>query len=223
MKKSSSKRSDSLTTIERIIQSATQLFSTKGFQKTLVQDIAKDAGCNAACINYHFHGKEKLYKEIFKRQISETICPLHSPEINEDDNHFNALENNLRSVVNLFMSSSGYPTLLMGLIYHEMIDPHLPDDFCVNETLRPLKKHLHDLFQQNLPSLEADSADLCVLSFAGQLLHLINIIHLFNPSNRSVFSTEQAIRHIVEFSAAGAIYLSVKDQYKHFIDQIDED
>jgi AcrR family transcriptional regulator len=206
---------DSENTISRILLSATELFSVKGFHKTSIQEITDCAKCNVSCVNYYYHGKERLYKEVFKNQISDIIHLLKHPNVNEKNNHSNILENDLHSAVNIFMSPSGHPTLLMGLIYHEMTDPHLPNTFFVNEVLLPLKKHLNILFQQNLPSLEYDSANLCVLSFAGQLLHLVNIIHLFKLSNHSThagFDTNRAIQHIIEFSAAGAIHLSIKDQ-----------
>ena len=49
---------------ETIIESALQLFSTKGFEGTSVRDIATDAGVNVAMINYYFGSKEKLFESV---------------------------------------------------------------------------------------------------------------------------------------------------------------
>jgi AcrR family transcriptional regulator len=49
---------------EKIIQSATKLFSTQGFEGTSVREIASDAGVNVAMINYYFGSKEKLFESV---------------------------------------------------------------------------------------------------------------------------------------------------------------
>lgn len=49
---------------ETIIQSATKLFSAKGFEGTSVRDIARDAGVNVAMISYYFGSKEKLFEAL---------------------------------------------------------------------------------------------------------------------------------------------------------------
>lgn len=53
-------------TKERIISSATKLFSKNGFDGTSVRDIAAHAKVNLAAINYHFANKENLYKEVLR-------------------------------------------------------------------------------------------------------------------------------------------------------------
>jgi hypothetical protein len=113
----------------------------------------------------------------------------------------------------------------MDLLYQEMTDPHLPRGFFMQELVNPIKNHLHTLFCRNLPSLCSDSADLCTFSFTSQLLHLVNLNHFFNkpghPQSVSI-DTDRVIRHIIEFSAAGAVHLSIKDQCQILINSIDE-
>lgn len=55
---------------ETIIQSATDLFSKKGFEGTSVREIASDAGVNVALINYHFVSKEKLFESVVEYRAS---------------------------------------------------------------------------------------------------------------------------------------------------------
>lgn len=49
---------------EKIILSATELFSTQGFEGTSVREIANDADVNVAMINYYFGSKEKLFESV---------------------------------------------------------------------------------------------------------------------------------------------------------------
>ena len=52
-----------MTKKETIIESAIELFGTKGFEGTSVREIAGDAGVNVAMINYYFGSKEKLFEK----------------------------------------------------------------------------------------------------------------------------------------------------------------
>jgi len=54
-----------LSTKEKILETAAELFAEKGFDGTSVRDIAKAAEVNLAAINYHFKNKENLYLATF--------------------------------------------------------------------------------------------------------------------------------------------------------------
>jgi AcrR family transcriptional regulator len=56
-------------TRESLIESATQVFTEKGFAGARVDEIARAAGANKAMIYYHFGSKERLYKAVLLRQI----------------------------------------------------------------------------------------------------------------------------------------------------------
>lgn len=53
-----------------IIESAIELFSTKGFEGTSVREIAAKAGVNVAMINYYFVSKEKLFESAVEHKAS---------------------------------------------------------------------------------------------------------------------------------------------------------
>lgn len=55
---------------EKIIETATELFSRNGFENTSVRDIAGGAGVNVAMINYYFGSKEKLLKTILEKRFA---------------------------------------------------------------------------------------------------------------------------------------------------------
>lgn len=57
---------------EKLLQAATKLFAEKGYHETSVRDIARSAGVNPSLINYHFGGKEELYRRILEKAGIET-------------------------------------------------------------------------------------------------------------------------------------------------------
>jgi AcrR family transcriptional regulator len=58
-----------MTVQERLLDAAEELFSDHSFAGTSVRDIAAAADCNVAAVNYYFGGKDKLYHEVWRRQL----------------------------------------------------------------------------------------------------------------------------------------------------------
>jgi len=57
---------------EHIINTAIDLFATKGFEGTSIRDIAAAADVNIAMINYYFGSKEKLFEELVQKKANTT-------------------------------------------------------------------------------------------------------------------------------------------------------
>jgi AcrR family transcriptional regulator len=53
-------------TRERILKAAERLFAERGYESTSVRAIVSKARVNQAAINYHFAGKEGLYREVLR-------------------------------------------------------------------------------------------------------------------------------------------------------------
>ena len=58
---------ETLSTKERIIEGASELFALKGYDGASVRDIATHCDCNVSAVNYHFKNKENLSWEIYAR------------------------------------------------------------------------------------------------------------------------------------------------------------
>ena len=58
-----------LTTEEKILLSASKVFTEKGFAGTRTRDIAEEAGINLALLNYYFRSKEKLFEQVMKLKM----------------------------------------------------------------------------------------------------------------------------------------------------------
>ena len=74
-------KTDNLTK-ERLLNAAEELFAEKGFEGASIRDLTAKADCNVAAVNYHFGGKEQLYREIFERHI-DVLCNLRVNAIGE--------------------------------------------------------------------------------------------------------------------------------------------
>ncbi len=59
----------SVSTEEKILQAATREFLEKGRQGARMAEIARKAGINKALLHYYFRSKDRLYLEVFRRQI----------------------------------------------------------------------------------------------------------------------------------------------------------
>ncbi len=54
-------------TREQIMRAAERLFAQNGYEGTSIRDIVAKAKVNQAAINYHFEGKDGLYREVLRK------------------------------------------------------------------------------------------------------------------------------------------------------------
>ena len=82
-----------------ILQTALDLFSTRGFAAVSLRDIAERVGVNHAMIRYHFGSKEELWREsagfLFER-LAQEIPP---PDLAVDPSPTEALKRYIRAYV----------------------------------------------------------------------------------------------------------------------------
>ena len=68
-KKARSMTRPSEITRDRILKAAERLFAEHGYDDTSVRAIVAKARVNQAAINYHFAGKDGLYREVLRAAI----------------------------------------------------------------------------------------------------------------------------------------------------------
>jgi AcrR family transcriptional regulator len=74
---------DKVTTEQKIISAADNLFTQKGYAATKTREIADEAGVNLALLNYYFGSKENLYKKVVHekfKMLLGAIGPVLSDE-----------------------------------------------------------------------------------------------------------------------------------------------
>lgn len=64
------------TTRDKLIETAKELFLTKGVDRVGVREIATKAGINLSLMNYYFRSKEMLFETIFEMLVNEKAVVL---------------------------------------------------------------------------------------------------------------------------------------------------
>src|SRR3954451_18193650 len=59
-----------LETRARLLNAAARLFADRGFARVTVRDICRKARANVAAVNYHFGGKDGLYRAVIDTAIA---------------------------------------------------------------------------------------------------------------------------------------------------------
>jgi AcrR family transcriptional regulator len=70
-----------------LLRAAIAVFSARGFEGGSVREITQAANANQAAINYHFGGKEGLYREVLKASVQAfaELSPLDAAKLAEMD------------------------------------------------------------------------------------------------------------------------------------------
>ena len=198
-------------TREQILGAAEDLFAEKGFSHTSIRDITEKADCNLAAVNYHFHGKENLYIEVFRLRMS-TIRDLRINAVREFLSN-KPEQKTLEELIQIFAKAFLEPFLedgsgerLMELMMRERYDPHLPQHMFVEEIIQPIKTIMKDALSQIYHGLNDTAAELCIHSIVGQLFHVMQAPELFRGMDKTdmpILDMPKAIEHVVKFSIGG--------------------
>ena len=197
---------------DRLLDAAEGLFCERGFKGTSIRDIAASAGCNIASVNYYFGSKEGLYEEVWHRHL----IPMRDSRIASINKVMSRaegrpnLEDLLRSFADTFVGSmvdTSKASRLSKLMAREYIDSHLPTDMFVNEVMTPTISAMRGALVKTCPDLDESKIMPVVFSLIGQLVHLVHVKTMFEHGgddlSMPIFDSDEAINHIVKFSAAG--------------------
>jgi AcrR family transcriptional regulator len=196
---------------DRLLGAAEQLFADRGYAAASVRGITTAAGCNVAAVNYYFGGKDRLYREVFRRGLSalraRRIASIRRAM--EDAGDGATLEGLLEAFTSAFLEPAVAPAgggRFAELIAREWMDPHLPRDVFRKELVGPVREALTDAILATCPGLDRSKANLCVQSIVAQLVQVIQHRRLFGTLgewSRNSLRLEEVAEHIVRFSAAG--------------------
>jgi len=206
---------DERTVQDRLVEAAEVLFCQRGFDDTGVREIAAAAGCNVASINYYFGGKDRLYIEVWRRQLA-IMRETRTAGIRKamSGNELPSLEELLKSYARSFFEpladESGLSVgqghcRFVELMIREMVDPRLPADMFVTEMVSPVMAVLTDAIQTVCPWLKPPTVQRMILSVVGQLVYVVAARRMFERcdcANLPRLNPEEMIDHIVRFSAA---------------------
>lgn len=190
---------------EKLLDAAEALFCEKGFEGTSVRDLTTAAGCNVASVNYHFGGKDKLYVEMFRRQMrrlfqrhKELIDTLaDNPDATLEDLVRGAITEPLKAIENKEKSAA-----VMKLLVREVLNQHVHK----NEIIGELKNEFFPLFCDAMmrfcPGLDSQAARMCVFTLDALVVHPILFFEMYQETVPGI-NAEGIIEHIVKFASEG--------------------
>lgn len=194
----------------RILDTAERLFAENGFDGTSVRSITTTAKCNLAAVNYHFGGKDKLYIEVFRRQLVHLreVRIAGIRQVVESEGDHLTLENLLHTFARVFIDplierSQGQH--FVDLMLREMIRPIVPIQICFDEMFHPVTQVLLEALDKIFLNVERDRALRCIHSLIAQLLHVVQARRLLSQHSGEYPALEmnEMVKHIVQFSVAG--------------------
>jgi AcrR family transcriptional regulator len=216
-------------TQRRLLDAAEEMFAQKGLDGTTIRDITTKADRNPASINYFFGNKQELYEELFRQRLREmrdsrlkAIKAVMTGKVKP------TLEKLLHAYSVDFLKPFSDPQRsqrFMQLFFRELAEQRLPKNMFLEEMAAPVMAAMEDALVVLCPNLNKHDAQMCVLSITGQLVHIMQVRVLFEGApglasgesrggqGHSIASIDidEAIDHIVSFSAAGIRSLAKRD------------
>jgi AcrR family transcriptional regulator len=197
-------------TREKLLDVAARLFLEKGYDGVSIRDITDAAGTNVAAINYHFGGKENLYREAFRQMISgkaaHTLGLLQSAIAEKSPPD---LEKVLKAYIGGFLGeflTSKDAQNFLRLASDEMSEQGIASDILLEEAALPCHTALKEAILASRPHVTEEKASLVIASVFGQMYHFVRARHVITHVSGKEYNGEfigKIIDHIVEFSLKG--------------------
>jgi TetR/AcrR family transcriptional regulator, regulator of cefoperazone and chloramphenicol sensitivity len=205
-------------TRERLLDAAESLFAKHGFAATSVRAITAEVPCNLAAVNYHFGGKDQLYREMFHRRLGalreQRLATIRRAMKRAERP---SLEELLRTFTAAFLEpyvSESDGRLWMRLVARELYEPHLPAEVFLEEIVVPVHGELAGALLEVCPDLDLTSARRATHSLIGQLTHFLHMDRYFSAAPGRLpgsLSLPELLDHVVTFSAAGIRSLAARN------------
>ena len=155
-------------TRQRIIAAASEEFAQRGYANARVRHIVDQAQVNVAAINYHFGGKEGLYRATLAHLTQQRAAPRPAVQRRGRTGRerlerriFNLLERHL-------LKSEG--AVLGRILAHEAMNPTRNLEDVIAETLRPEIDYLRSLLAEIAPGASQEAITHGAVGVLGQCL-----------------------------------------------------
>ncbi len=198
-------------TIDRLLDAAEGLFAEHGFAATSVRDITQQAGCNVSAVNYHFGSKEGLYERVFERRLEllRTVRLEAVGRVVEDAAAHEDLALLMRAFAHAFLApllDPDHGARTVQLMMRELITPKLPQGMIFKHLIGPIQEAMVTAIVRCVPGLHQGRALLCLHSFIGQLVHVLQmsrIQHMGGEDASPLLEINHVLDHVVRFTVLG--------------------
>lgn len=154
-----------MSTKDRIILAAKELFSTKGYHETKVSDIAEKAGVAQGTFYLYFKSKEDLFLELIKtlhRRLMEDLEKYYHKEDSFEVKIKNLLEDFIKEIYNNKEIAIIFFHYLLG-INEEFKNIYV-------QKISDLQKLLAKIIEKDLPSQDSFVASNLIIGYIRQLI-----------------------------------------------------
>lgn len=124
---------ESLSTEQKILEAANQVFIRKGYDGTRMADIAEEAGINKALLHYYFRSKENLFEKVFFQYSNKVIPNLDALIENKELNIFDKIEKFVSIYIDFLIENPNIPIFIFSEIHknpaillNRLKDPNSP-------------------------------------------------------------------------------------------------
>jgi len=204
---SAGKSSEDRETRGRLLQSGALLFAERGYARVTVRDICKKARANVAAVNYHFGGKDGLYRAVM-RHAMETMQAT-TVAASEAGRGLPAAER-IRAYVSVFadrLLGVHHEPWIHQLMLREMSDPTPALEMVAEEVLKPRMAYLSAAIAELLHCAPEDPRVLrCALSVTCQFNSMLwtkAVAKLLDAEAGVPGSIDEIAEHITRFSLGG--------------------
>ena len=190
---------------ERLLDAAERLFPEGGFNGTSVREITALAGCNVAAVNYHFGGKDKLYIQMFHRQMHRMMDRHREVIARLTDTPGATIEDLLRGIVSQplrQLERNDPSSAVMKLMVREVLNRHIGKDEILGDMKNEFFTLLGDALRSFCPGLNLRNTQLLFFTLDALVIHPV-LFSEFYLEMVPDLDIDGIIEHIVKVAAAG--------------------
>jgi AcrR family transcriptional regulator len=201
-------RQDTTRTRKNLLTAASDIFAERGFRDATIAEISERAGTNIAAVNYHFGGKEALYRDAWRQSFRDSI-KAHPPDGGVDMSAppEQRLAGHVAALLRRINDSDNREFLIVN---KELANPTGLLEEVMQEEMRPLRRRIMALVREILGPVKPEiEVRFCTVSILSQCVipAFINIVEKpeINGKNDSlrISEIEAYAEHVVVFSLAG--------------------
>ncbi len=199
-------------TKEKILDSAEELFTERGFGATSMRGITSAADVNLAAVHYHFGSKEALIEAVLARRVA----PLNAERLARLDiveRSGSVSDERLKRILEAFVGPairlSADPVCgdrVMRLVGHALGQPHGPMRDRFTEMFREVFVRFSAALHDALPDLPRGDLAWRFLFTVGAMAHTMALSHDIERMSGGACDpsdVDAVIQRLVEFVSAG--------------------
>jgi AcrR family transcriptional regulator len=204
---STGKSTEDRETRARLLHAASRLFAERGYARVTVRDICKKARANVAAVNYHFGGKDGLYRAVMRHAMETMQATTEAARAAGGDL---PADERIRAYVSVFadrLLGVHHETWIHQLMLREMSDPTPALAMVAEEVLKPRMTYLSRAIAELLQCAPDDPRVVrCALSVTSQFNSMLwtrAVAKLLNAEAGVPGSIDEIAEHIARFSLGG--------------------